>query len=162
MIHRIAGMLCLVTGCAGAVVQDPIQDPGTIPDASTDAPVDVLVDASSDAPMDAPVVVDAGSLVIGRPCATDSECGGGEMRCHLGPPGGYCTIFCMGDAECPTGSVCSPVPFSRVPGICMKSCATAADCRTGYACDVVYLFPGDPNSPSSPSPVCWESKDGGP
>lgn len=150
MIHRFAWVLCLVTGCAGSVVQDPVQDPGTIPDASTDAP------------MDAPIVMDAGSLVIGRPCATDAECSGEEMRCHLGPPDGYCTLFCMGDAECPTGSVCSPVPFSRVPGICMKSCATTAECRDGYACQVTYLFPGQPNSPSSPSPVCWEAQDAGP
>lgn len=150
MIHRIAWMLCLVTGCAGSVVQDPAQDPATIPDASTDAPAD------------APIVVDAGSLVIGRPCTADADCGGGDVRCYLGAPGGYCSFFCAGDAECPTGSICAPMPLSRVSGMCMKSCSTAADCRSGYACDIVHLFPGDPTSPSSPSPVCWEAQDAGP
>jgi len=150
MKHRYAWALCLLTACAGSVTQDPPQDPGTIPDASTDAPTD------------APVEVDAGSLVIGRPCTTDADCGGGEMRCQPGAPGGYCTFWCAGDAECPTGSICAPVPLSRISGTCMKTCANATDCRTGYACEVVYLFPGQPDSPHSSAPVCWESQDAGP
>lgn len=135
MISRYAWTLCLMTACAGSVTQDPPLDPGMIPDASTDAPV---------------------TLIIGHPCSADAECGGGEVICHAGWPDGYCSSFCASNADCPSGSLCSPIPFSRVPsGICMKSCTIASECRAGYACGTVYHFPGQPNSPSSSAPVCW-------
>jgi hypothetical protein len=159
MMNRHAWALLFVASCAGAVTQDPPQDPGMIPDASVDAAEPDATAPDASAPDAA--LPDAGSLVIGRACTTDDECGG-EYRCQLTAPGGYCTLFCAADADCPTGSVCSPVPFSRIPGICMKSCATKAECRPEYVCEIVYLFPGDPNAPSSPSPVCWEAQDAGP
>ncbi|MBK9259135.1 MAG: hypothetical protein IPM54_04805 [Polyangiaceae bacterium] len=148
-MNRFAFALLFATSCAGSVTQDPPQDPGSMPDASTDAPE----------PEDAGT--DAAALVVGQACTSDAECGG-EYRCQLTAPGGYCSFFCSGDADCPTGSVCSPLPNSRVSGICMKSCSTTAECRPGYTCEIVHLFPGDPMAPSSPSPVCWEAQDAGP
>lgn len=147
MITRYAWLLCLLTACASSVVQDPPQDPGSIPDASADAP---------------PTTIDAGSLAIGLACSTDADCGDEQIRCLTMVPGGYCSNFCSADAECPTGSVCAPIPFSRVSGTCMKSCTTTNECRDGYACGTVYLFTGQPNGPSSSTPVCWEAKDAGP
>jgi hypothetical protein len=71
---------------------------------------------------------------------------------------------CSSEMPCPSGSVCSPVPYSRISGVCMRPCGTTAECRPEYVCDYVELFPGDPNSPKSPVPVCWEPwpKDSGP
>lgn len=154
MSRRSAWMICLLSACGGTVTQDPPQDPTTIPDAS--------VDASSDASGDAPDDPDAGALLVGLPCASSSDCGSTDYSCHPGAPGGYCSYYCSADAECPTGSVCSPVPFSRISGICMKTCTNTNECRAGYACAVVSLFPGQPNSPSSSSPVCWTAQDAGP
>lgn len=149
MMNRHSCVLLFIASCAGSVTQDPPLDPGTLADASADAD---SVDADP---------TDAGTFVVSKACASDAECGG-DYRCQLTAPGGYCTKFCAGDTDCPTGSVCSPMPYSRLSGICMKSCATTAECRPGYACGIVYLFPSDPGSPSSDSPVCWEPQDAGP
>jgi hypothetical protein len=140
--------LLAAASCAGAVTPDPLE-PADLPDAAADAPGDASADA--------------GGLVIGRPCADDADCGD-EYRCQTTVPGGYCVLTCASDVPCPEGSVCSPLPLSRVTGVCMKACSATTECRAGYVCDVVSLFPGDPSAPSSPSPVCWEpqSKDGGP
>ena len=144
-----AWALCFVTACAGSVTQDPPQDPASIPDASTDAPI----------------VEDGGSVVVGLPCTSDADCGNtdggfGGAHCQLTVPGGYCSFFCPSGSECPTGSVCSPVPYSRIAGLCMKPCATTGDCRDGYACAPTCMFP--PNSGCGISNVCWEAKDAGP
>ncbi len=137
---RYVCTLLLAVSCASTVTQDPPQDPTTIEDAGVDA------DAA---------VPDAGNLVIGRPCSTDGDCGGTQLRCDLSVPDGYCTYMCGGDIGCPEGSVCAPMPLSRISGLCMQSCTKTSECRTGYVCDLVYLFP-DPSAPVSPSPVCWE------
>lgn len=134
-------------GCAGAVYQDPPELSGGA-DASTDAPTD----ASSDAPTDAPPLY---SGPIGDPCASNADCGDG-YRCQLTVPGGYCVMDCSPGMTCPQGTLCSPVPLSRVAGVCMRACASQADCRPAYECAVVALFPGDPSAPTSPGPVCWE------
>lgn len=148
---RYLWAFCFLGACASSVSQEPPVDPGMLMDASTDAPVDAPPDAAAD----------AGSTVIGHPCTLDSECGS-DFRCQPTAPGGYCTLFCSSNAECPSGTVCSPVPFSRIAGICMKSCTTNAECRMGYSCYVVSLFPGQPNSPNSNTPVCWDDPDAGP
>lgn len=156
----------LGSACAGAVYPDTPPEPQPNADASTDAPTeDAPADAVSDAPADAPA--DATTPYngpIGKPCASDADCGD-TYRCQLTVPGGYCVQDCMGPgAPCPDGTLCSPLPLSRVAGVCLKACASTNDCRPGYACDVVYLFPGDPSAPKSAGPVCWEPypKDGGP
>ncbi|HMY15346.1 MAG TPA: hypothetical protein PKA58_03405, partial [Polyangium sp.] len=98
MKHRWAFVFSFLFACGSTVTQDPPHDPTDVPDASTDAPAD------------APPGVDAGPTVIGQPCSTDTDCGGGEYRCQIGVPGGYCTIWCATDAECPAGTLCAPVP----------------------------------------------------
>jgi hypothetical protein len=106
---------------------------------------------------------------VGNYCATDAECGDGHI-CHnvnagsAWVPDGYCMIAgayggmasCVGDdGTCPAGTLCSPMPWSRIPGVCMRACQDNGDCRTGYACDVVYLFWGEAQSPKSSGKVCW-------
>jgi len=148
--------LALWAGCAGAVYPDPQPDPGPLMDASADADMD----APADAPADAPPAYNG---VIGHACAADSDCGVG-YRCQTTAPGGYCVMSCTPDVPCPSGTLCSPVPLSRISGVCMLACAGQADCRPGYVCDQVSLFPDDPSAPTSPGPVCWEPwpKDAGP
>ena len=138
---RYASTLLFAVSCASTVTQNPPRDTVSIGDAGTDT------DAA---------VPDAGNLAIGRPCKADGDCGGGQLRCDSSVPNGYCTYMCSGNLGCPKGSVCSPLPVSRISGLCMQSCTKTSECRTGYVCDLVYLFPGDPNAPVSPSPVCWE------
>ncbi len=148
MSYRHVWVFGLLSACAGSVTQDPPQDPGTVVDAGNDA--SEVVDAST-------------LLVVGRACTLNgSECGSNEYTCHPGAPDGYCSFLCTADADCPSGSVCSPVPFSRVSGICMKTCASVNDCRVGYACAVVELFPGQMNTPKSSTTVCWDDADAGP
>jgi hypothetical protein len=157
-----APLLAALAACAGSVTPDWPPDPTGGPDASPDAPADPPDAAPPDAaPADA--AADAYQGIIGEPCAGDSDCGAG-YRCHLTVPNGYCTANCASDVPCPGGSVCSPVPYSRVSGACMRPCGSTAECRPEYVCDYVVLFPGDPGSPKSPAPVCWEpwDKDSGP
>jgi hypothetical protein len=111
---------------------------------------------------DAPVVGDArlpaDGILTGRPCDLDGGCAAG-YTCWLMPPGGYCLVgpptACWDSSECPTGTACSPLPMSEISGVCLRTCQSQADCRQGYACDYVYLFPGEPGSPRSEVPVCW-------
>jgi hypothetical protein len=141
-------LLAALGACAGAITQDP-PEPVSGPDASTDAPVDPAPDAASDA------AVHTYDGPIGRACMADTECGDG-FRCQVTVPGGYCVVNCSADMPCPEGTVCSPLPYSRISGVCMLPCSTKADCRAEYVCEIVELFPGDPNAPKSPVPVCWE------
>jgi len=155
MSRHFAWIFGFLAACASSVTQDGPQDPSNIPDASPDAPMEVPLDASADA---APT--DGGTTMVGQACTNDTSCGS-DMFCHPGPPGGYCSFYCATDSECPAGTVCSPVPYSRVTGLCMTTCTTAADCRDGYGCAVLSLFAG-PGGPKSSSPVCWTPQDGGP
>ena len=102
-------------------------------------------------------------VVTGRACSTDGECGAGFM-CNTEAPGGYCMEGAPGgptacvepDHPCTApGTVCSPLPWHQISGVCLRACATAADCRGTQQCARVELFPGDPSSPASPEPVCW-------
>ena len=136
----VLAFLFLIPACAGSVTQDPPIEPGPLGDASADAPADAEGDASA--------------TVIGKACAVDSDCGD-EARCQPNTPSGYCVLDCGGGMVCPDGTLCSPMPLSRVAGVCMLGCTSNADCRPEYVCDVVQLFPGDPNSPMSPGKVCW-------
>ena len=101
---------------------------------------------------------------VGRFCEKDEDCGPG-MRCfneHSGSawvPDGYCMLAngacMMGDSQCPEGTLCSPLPWATIPGVCLLACQDQEDCRDGYRCDFVELFPGEPDSPKSPGKVCW-------
>jgi len=103
-----------------------------------------------------------GDVVTGKDCESDRDCGKG-YRCHDSPtgsawvPDGYCiaAIVCMGGKGCPPGTLCSPLPWAQIPGVCLRECAGDADCRAGFSCRVVELFPGEADSPRSPGTVCW-------
>ena len=73
-----------------------------------------------------------GDLVGGR-CVTDVDC---RKRCLQGGdfPGGFCSVSCLVDADCPSGTVC----IDKMAGVCLLPCAQPADCQflgAGYKCD---------------------------
>lgn len=98
----------------------------------------------------------------GSACTTADDCGEG-YDCYTLAPGGYCLPGAPGgpvacrdpEAPCPEGTVCSPLPWHALSGVCMAPCANDGDCRDGYVCRIVELFPGEEGTPASPSPVCW-------
>ena len=98
----------------------------------------------------------------GSACASEEDCGEG-YTCYTLAPGGYClpgapggpTACAEPDYPCPDGTVCSPLPWHAISGVCMAACSSTSDCRSGYVCRVVELFPGDEDTPTSPEPVCW-------
>lgn len=71
--------------------------------------------------------------VIGDPCATNGDC---LERCLTDPgdfPGGFCTVSCASDADCPADTTCA----DKAGGVCLFSCP-AFDCAflgAGYRCD---------------------------
>jgi hypothetical protein len=106
---------------------------------------------------------DSGPIVTGAACTSAAECGAG-YDCNLEAPGGYCMQGSPGgpmachdpDMPCTApGSVCSPLPWHQISGVCLKACASSDECRPNQICAVVELFPGDPTSPKSPTKVCW-------
>lgn len=74
--------------------------------------------------------------VIGDPCTTHLDC---LERCVTDPedfPGGFCTISCARDEDCPPDAVC----IEKQGGICLFTCTgpSAFDCRflgAGWTCD---------------------------
>jgi hypothetical protein len=112
--------------------------------------------------------VEETETAVGRFCEKDEDCGPG-MYCfneHEGSarvPDGYCMLAnmaCTKDVSCPEGTLCSPLPWAQIPGVCLLACRDQEDCRDGYKCDFVELFPGEPDSPRSPGKVCWTDPDG--
>lgn len=72
-----------------------------------------------------------GGLVGGR-CMADRDC---SHRCLMGGdfPGGYCSLACSTDADCPGGTVC----IEKEGGVCLLKCDLPADCASlgdGYGC----------------------------
>jgi len=73
------------------------------------------------------------SKMVGGRCTTDGDC---VQRCLVDAaafPGGYCTVSCTSNRDCPAGSAC----VARERGICLATCTVAADCEdygAGYAC----------------------------
>ncbi|MBA3462523.1 MAG: hypothetical protein H0T46_21370 [Deltaproteobacteria bacterium] len=69
---------------------------------------------------------------IGNACARDSDC---DERCYLNSgefPGGFCSISCRSDSDCPSDTVCT----DKEGGVCMFLCR-AVDCRDlgpGWQC----------------------------
>jgi hypothetical protein len=104
---------------------------------------------------------DAG-LVTGRACASAAQCGPG-YDCNTEVPGGYCLpgtpggpIACREPTQsCPAGTVCSPLPWHQISGVCLRPCSSSSPCRQDYFCGYVEAFPGDPSSGHSSAPVCW-------
>jgi hypothetical protein len=102
------------------------------------------------------------SATVGRACANTGDCGSG-YECDTEVPGGYCLPGAPGgptacrepELPCPAGTVCSPVPWHQISGVCMQPCDAASDCRAPLVCGVVFLFPGDSTSPTSGRKVCW-------
>lgn len=78
----------------------------------------------------------APSSLVGATCTAAADC---EQLCERSGrfPGGFCTLRCDGNADCPDGTVC----INRDNGICLYVCATQSDCtasfmgRGGYECD---------------------------
>ncbi len=73
-----------------------------------------------------------GDLVGGR-CTIDTDC---RKRCLQGGefPGGYCSLTCQADADCPSGSVC----IDKSGGVCLLGCLQPTDCAglgVGYKCE---------------------------
>jgi hypothetical protein len=127
------------------------------------APADTPVGGSGGAGADSGTGGSSPEPVTGRACTTTQDCGTG-FECNTEAPGGYCMEGAPGgpmachdpDSPCTApGSLCSPLPWHQISGVCLKACSTAADCRTGYQCAEVELFPGEANTPHSPGPVCW-------
>jgi hypothetical protein len=104
---------------------------------------------------------DAG-LVTGRACASAADCGSG-YDCNTEVPGGYCLLGAAGgpmscrlpEQACPAGTLCSPLPWHQISGVCLRRCGPSLPCRPGYFCGYVETFPGDPSSPRSTAPACW-------
>lgn len=100
--------------------------------------------------------------VTGSACAAAADCGPG-YECYTLAPGGYCMPGAPGgptacrepEHPCPEGTTCSPLPWHQISGVCLAPCQTVDDCRPGYLCNYVELFPGEPDTPRSPGPVCW-------
>ncbi len=100
--------------------------------------------------------------VTGRACRTPAECGAG-YDCNAEVPGGYCMVGAAGGAmacrdpqiPCPADTVCSPLPWHQISGVCLRPCDAASPCREGYFCNYLQAFPGDPSGARSPVPVCW-------
>jgi hypothetical protein len=81
-----------------------------------------------------------GTGLVGTPCATDADCGGGTCYPERidGEPtgfvGGYCLVFdCSETVACPAGSECWGLQDGGT--VCLDSCTRTSDCRAGYACD---------------------------
>ena len=74
------------------------------------------------------------SRSLGARCTSDSDC---AQRCMLPSgdwPGGFCTVSCRGDSDCPEGGVC----IDQLAGeVCAFSCTSNSDCTflgAGYNC----------------------------
>jgi hypothetical protein len=73
------------------------------------------------------------SRMVGGRCTTNNDC---VTRCLVDAtdyPGGYCTVGCTTNGDCPAGSAC----VAREGGVCMATCRVSADCEdygAGYQC----------------------------
>jgi hypothetical protein len=73
------------------------------------------------------------SRSVGARCDTNADC---DLEC-LGPsgdwPGGFCTILCDSDANCPEDAHC----IEENGGVCAFACVTDTTCAflgAGYQC----------------------------
>jgi hypothetical protein len=77
---------------------------------------------------------DAGDIdeIVGAPCSSDRDC---DSRCYLDSgdyPGGFCSMSCQTDNDCPGDTYC----MAKDGGVCLFACP-AFDCSrlgTGWGC----------------------------
>jgi hypothetical protein len=138
------------TGGVGITGDDPLESPGSTvtplpepPDLA--APADLASsppDLAKGAPPDLakappPPPPQPG---VGSACTDNKSCGGNGLICvqHVGGlgifgadfPGGYCSVTCNNDNQCPAGSICQSI---KGVSICLVSCPPAS-CRGSYTC----------------------------
>ena len=73
------------------------------------------------------------SPLVGGRCTTDKDCVTRCLADAVAYPGGYCTVGCATNGDCPSGSAC----VAREGGVCMATCLVFADCKeygAGYQC----------------------------
>lgn len=75
---------------------------------------------------------------LGAPCVVNNNCTSNYCQA-IGFQDGYCTVTCISQADCPSGSKCSRNPGGGGGNVCLNSCPTAGvapgGCRTGYVCE---------------------------
>jgi len=78
---------------------------------------------------------------LGARCDTKDEC---NERCLLPTaqesPGGFCTLQCVDDSDCPGGSKCADVEG----GVCLFTCTDNTNCEflgTGWSCNMTDTRP---------------------
>jgi hypothetical protein len=108
----------------------------------------------------------AGSSVLGSPCAGDQDCGpapnsGNEPDCFPGWPGGYCTEPCDND---PNNFVSCSNPAARclgsTIGICLSPCDSSLPCaQSTYVCDGDPAFYNPNYNSGSCVPSCNSAND---
>jgi hypothetical protein len=77
--------------------------------------------------------------VVGLPCESNADCGGGECAAAspLGTPlpGRYCSGRCLEDSNCGAGGACLVYSGSNNAGHCYARCSSDTECtRAGYGC----------------------------
>ena len=70
---------------------------------------------------------------VGAACDSDRDC---RDRCLTDWPGGFCTLECRDDRDCPPEAVCSDTRG----GVCLLTCDVNRDCQdmlddNDYRCD---------------------------
>ena len=70
---------------------------------------------------------------VGAACNGDRDC---QDRCLTDWPGGFCTLNCRDDRDCPTDAVCTDTRG----GVCLMLCDSSRECRdllddNDYECD---------------------------
>ncbi|MEZ4459718.1 MAG: hypothetical protein R3E66_08290 [bacterium] len=88
----------------------------------------------------------------GTPCTDASQCvttyfDSACLPAADGFVGGYCSTYCISDADCPGGSFCVAAGDTAM---CMPNCQGDNDCRPGYQC---FPYGKDPRSTCAPAGV---------
>jgi hypothetical protein len=161
----VAGALCfagaLVAGCSSSSSGGPGGQGGE--DSGPDAAGELAEGGDEGAPDGGRAMTDAGpeggeaGLHLGVACSKTSRCVGTENVCLAAALGGYCSSFCLSDADCPQGGVCvaglAMGPDGLPVSLCMESCATSAACAAGSFCDLsdapAHCMPKDCRSAAS-------------
>src|SRR5690349_11791190 len=75
-------------------------------------------------------------FTVGDSCTTGNDCGGQVCVVRSEFPGGYCSMTCDKDADCPHGSVCiaGVLQGQAETTACLRTCTKDSDCRSGYRC----------------------------
>ena len=77
------------------------------------------------------------SRELGARCDSHDEC---DERCISSYPGGFCSLSCDDDDDCPATSACVDVEA----GVCLFTCELASDCEflgPGWSCQQVNQLP---------------------